>query len=131
MKNNFSKLAAVLAGVIGAMAIFAAGPVLFGRGLSYNIVGWVPVYNLLMGVVSVFLTAVLLWRGNRWALPASRATFGIHSLVTLVLLTVFREVVAVESLTAMVVRITVWGLILILLWLEGRVSPNRDVPTAG
>jgi uncharacterized membrane protein len=131
MKNIYWKIAAILAWVIGVMAILAGGPVLLGRNPGYNVIGWVPVYNLVMGAVSVFLVGILLWKGSRWALPAALATFGIHAFVMLILLTAFREVVATASLAAMVIRLIVWGIILILLCLGTRAAPNRDVSAAG
>ena len=131
MKNIFTKLAAILAWIIGAMAIFAGGPVLLGRDPGYYVIGWVPLYNFLIGVLSFFLTAILIWKGSRMAVPAAWATLGLHSLVMLILQIAYREVVAVESLTAMTVRIVVWVIILVFLWIGSRVKVRQNVSATG
>lgn len=107
MKTRLPKLAAVLALVIGLMAIIAGGPVLLGRDPGYTVIAWLPPYNFIQGLASVFLTSVWIWTGNRRAWPAARTTLGLHALVMLILLTAYRDVVAFESLTAMTIRIMV------------------------
>jgi len=131
MKSIFTKLAAILAFIIGAMAIFAGGPVLLGRDPGYYVIGWLPLYNFIVGLASVFLTAILIWKGSRWARPAALVMLGLHMLVMLALLTAYRTVVAFESLTAMTIRITVWLVIVALLWGGARVKVEQQVPLKG
>jgi hypothetical protein len=115
MNTKRSKIAAVLALVIGAMAIFAGGRVLLGTDPGYYVIDWLPVYNFAVGVVTMGVTAVLIWRNGRYARPATMATFAAHTLVMLILLAAYRDVVAPDSLVAMTVRIVVWLIILVLL----------------
>lgn len=109
------RLASVLALVIGAMAVFAGGQVLLGRIPDYYVVDWLPIYNLALGVVSTIVASVLIWRNSRLALPTALTIFGLHGGVMLVLLTAYRQVVAVDSLRAMSIRLAAWTVILALL----------------
>ena len=120
---NLNKIAAVLAFIIGAMAIFAGGQVLFlGKQMDYYIINWLPYYNFTLGVISVLVTAVLIWRNSRCAMPAAIATFTAHALVMLVLLTAYKDVVAPDSIVAMSVRLVVWVVILILMSMQSHKS---------
>ncbi len=122
MKLN--KVAAILALIIGAMAIYAGGQVIFlGREMSYYVINWLPYYNFAAGVITFFVTAVLIWKNSRYAMPVAIATFGAHAAVMLVLQTAYRHVVASESVRAMTVRLVVWALILALIYLHAR-KPN-------
>lgn len=118
MKTNLNKIAAVLAFIIGAMAVFAGGQVLLGKLLDYYVINWLPVYNYTAGILTVFVTAILIWNRHRFAMPAAIATFGLHALVMLILQTSYRHVVAIDSIVAMTVRMTVWIIILALLYAQ-------------
>jgi hypothetical protein len=118
MKTILFRIAAVLAFIIGAMAVFAGGQVLLGKIPDYYVIDWLPVYNYTVGILTVFVTAALIWTGNRLALPVALATFALHAVVMLVLQTAYREVVAVDSLIAMTVRLTVWIVILVLMLMQ-------------
>lgn len=120
MKINLNKIAAVLAFIIGAMAVFAGGQVLLGNLPDYYVINWLPVYNYTIGILTVFVTAILIWSRHRLAMPAAIATFGIHTLVMLILQTSYRDVVAIDSIVAMTVRMTVWVIILALLYVQAR-----------
>jgi hypothetical protein len=120
MKTTLNKIAAVLAFIIGAMAAFAGGQVLLGKIPDYYVIDWLPVYNYTVGILTVFATAVLIWTNNRLALPAAIATFTVHAAIMLVLQVAYRDVVAVDSLVAMTVRLSVWIIILALMFFQGR-----------
>ncbi len=122
MNTKLTKIAAVLAFIIGAMAIFAGGQVLLGQDPGYYVIDWLPIYNFVMGALAVLVIAPLIWRGSRWALPAALATFAAHSLVMVVLRTVYSDVVAPDSLRAMTIRMVAWLLILALLFIQARRS---------
>lgn len=64
MSALWQKAAAVLALAIGALAVFADGKVLLGEDPGYNVINWVPVYNYTVGVLTVAVTTVLLWRDH-------------------------------------------------------------------
>jgi len=123
MKINLNKIAAVLAFIIGAMAVFAGGQVLLGNLPDYYVINWLPVYNYTAGILTVFVTAILIWSRHRLAMPAAIATFGIHTLVMLILQISYRDVVAIDSIVAMTVRMTIWIIILAMLYIQTRRNP--------
>ena len=116
MNMKLSKAAAIIAWIIGGMAVFAGGRVLLGTLPNYYVIDWLPIYNFIVGLVTVLVTAVLIWRNSRYALPVAVTTFTAHGLVLLVLLTAFRNVVARDSLVAMTVRSVTWTIILALMF---------------
>jgi hypothetical protein len=120
MSTSLNKIASVLAFIIGGMAIFAGGKVLLGIDPGYYVINWVPVYNYTMGILTVFFTAILLWKNSRLAMPATVGTFSLHALVMLLLQTVFRDTVAAESIQAMTLRLIVWAIILGMVFLRSR-----------
>ncbi len=115
MNKTLNKVAALLAFIIGAMAIFAGGQVLLGKDPGYYVINWLPVYNFTLGVLSFFITAILIWKGSKHALPAAIGTFSVHAVVMLVLQTAYRDVVAVDSIQAMTLRLAVWLIIMALM----------------
>lgn len=126
MKTNrkpiLNKIASVLAFVIGAMAIFAGGKVLLGILPDYYVIDWLPPYNFIVGAVSVLFSSIVIWKNNKFAIPAAIGTFGMHAIVMLVLQTAYREVVTPDSIVAMTVRLVVWAVILTLLIVQQRKS---------
>jgi len=131
MSTILNKPASVLAFIIGGMAIFAGGKVLLGINPGYYVINWVPVYNYTMGILTIFVTAILLWRNSRLAMPAAIGTFSLHALVMLLLQTVFRDTVASESIQAMTLRLIVWAIILGLMFVRSRqhVRPYSGLPS--
>jgi len=61
---------------------------------------------------------VLIWNNSRLAMPAALTTFGLHALVMLIIQTAYAEVVAPDSIRAMMVRMIVWLIILILIFVQ-------------
>jgi hypothetical protein len=120
MSSTLNKTASVLAFLIGSMAIFAGGKVLLGIDPGYHVINWVPVYNYTIGILTVFITAVLIWTNNRLAVPAATGTFGLHASVMLMLQTGYRATVAPESIQAMTLRLVVWAIILGLMFAGSR-----------
>lgn len=112
-----TKIAAVLALIIGAMAIVAGGKVLLGQMPDYYVINWLPVYNYSAGLLTVTVTAVLLWINHRYARLAAFTTFVVHAVVMLILQTGYRDVVASDSIRAMTVRLVAWTIILGLLYI--------------
>ena len=68
-----NRIAAGLAFVVGAMSIVAGGKAMQGWDPGYSVLGWLPVYNFVMGMLTVLLPAILLWINNRYAARASLA----------------------------------------------------------
>ncbi|MBE2239670.1 MAG: hypothetical protein IAE81_17930 [Caldilineaceae bacterium] len=124
MNKLLDRIAAALALLVGVLGVFAGGQVLLGRPPGWNVVGWLPVFNFAVGVLAMLIVAPLIWRGSRYALPVVLLTFGANGGAVLVLLLAFRDVVARESLVAMTMRLTIWAVILLLMFLQLR----RDRP---
>ena len=127
MNTSLNKIAAVLAFIIGAMAVFAGGQVLLGKVPDYYVINWLPVYNYTVGILTVFVAAVLIWVNHRLALPVALAAFGVHALVMLILQTAYREVVAIDSTVAMIIRLTAWLIILALMFFGSRKNKATTV----
>ena len=116
---NLRKIASVLAFIIGAMAIFAGGQVvLLGKVMDYYVIDWLPVYNLTVGLLTFFVTAVLIWKKSPAYLNAAYLTLAAHVSIILFLLTAYKGVVASDSIQAMTVRIIVWVIITALLLVD-------------
>ncbi len=123
---NTVKIAAVLAFIIGAMAIFSGGQVvLLGKEPNYYVISWLPYYNFTMGLISAFVTSLLLWKNSPYGKTAAVLTFAAHASVLTILLLFYRDVVASESIRAMTLRITTWTIILALLYLPNRCPATR------
>lgn len=120
MKTTLNRIAAFLAFAIGAMSVVSGWRAMQGWDPGYSVLGWLPVYNLIMGILTVLIPAVLIWRMHRFALPAAIGTFSLHALVFLLLVTAFREAVAAESISAMVFRLAIWLVVLGLMFFARR-----------
>ena len=108
------------------MAVFAGGQVLLGEIPDYYVIDWLPVYNYTVGIITVFATAALIWTNNRLALPAALATLFFHAVVMLLLQLAYNNVVAVDSLVAMTVRLITWIIILVLMLFQ--IKKNKVAP---
>lgn len=120
MKNTLNKIASGLAFIIGGMAIIAGIQVMLGNDPGYYVINWLPIYNYTIGILTVFIIAILIWINHRLALPAAIVTIGLHAAVMAILQTAYREVVAPDSIRAMTIRLVVWAVILSLLVVQKR-----------
>jgi hypothetical protein len=120
MSLKLNKIAAILAFIIGGMAIFAGGNVMLGNDPGYFVINWLVLYNYTMGILTVFITAVLIWMNNRLALPAAILTFSLHAVVMLTLQAVYWGTVASASIAAMTLRLIFWAVILGLMFASSR-----------
>ena len=126
MNSMFRKIAAVIAFIIGAMAIFAGGQVvLLGKIMDYYVIDWLPIYNFIVGIFSVF-AAIIIWKGSKIVMPVAIAILASNVTVMLVLLTAYRDVVAPDSIKAMTVRIVSWIIILVLIIIQAH--RDKSVP---
>ena len=123
MNISFNKIASIIAFIIGGMAIFAGGKVLLGNDPGYYVINWLPVYNYTIGILTVFLTAPLIWTKTDLPKSAAVSTFSLHAAVMLVLQTTYGGVVAPDSIQAMTTQINVWVIILGLMFFRSR-KPN-------
>lgn len=126
MKAILTKIASILAFIIGGLAIFAGGQVLLGQDPGYYVINWLPVYNYTLGILTVFVTAILIWIKSRLAFPTAIATFGVHALVMLILQTGYLDVVAPDSIRAMSIRLIAWGVILGLMFAQSRLYKTQQ-----
>jgi hypothetical protein len=120
MKTILLKVASFLAFIIGALAIFAGGQALLGKEMGYYVINWLLLYNYTVGILTVFITAILIWNNSKLAMPAAIATFILHAVVMVILQTAYGEVVAPDSTRAMIIRLVAWGIILGLMFLQQR-----------
>jgi hypothetical protein len=71
---------------------------------------------------------VLIWKSHRLTALAAGATLGAHSIVMILIRSVYQDVVAPDSLRAMTVRIIAWMIIIALIspqwWGEKRTEPG-------
>ena len=103
------------------MAVFAGGQVvLLKKAMDYYVIAWLPVYNLIFGLLTVFLTTILLWKNSRLSLAAVIVSITSHSAVTMLLQTNYQDVVAPDSIRAMVIRLGFWLVILALVIIQTR-----------
>ena len=127
MSSIYRKIAAAIAFAIGAMSVFAGGQVVLGKVMDYYVIDWLPIYNLIVGLITVFITAILIWRGSKFAMPAAIATFVSHSAVMVVLQIAYRDVVAPDSIKATTVRIVLWAIILTLMIIQSRKDKQQHL----
>jgi hypothetical protein len=115
MNAILTKLPSILAFLVGGMSILAGGMVLRGWKPGWNVIAWLPVYNFVVGLLTL-IPAYLLWINHRYAFAASIVTFSVHAIVLALLFTVFRNTAAFQSVGAMTFRVVAWVVILALLW---------------
>ena len=120
MNLKLKRIAAILAFIIGGMAIFAGGKVLLGSDPGYHVINWLSLYNYTIGILTVFITAILIWTNSRLAMPVAIATFSFHALVMLTLQTIIAALLQSESIAAMTLRLIVWAVILGLMFVGSR-----------
>lgn len=99
------------------MSIVAGGMVLRGWQPGWSVIHWLPIYNFVVGLLTL-VPAYLLWVNHRYMMTASIVIFSIHSIVLLLLLTVFRNTAAYQSIGAMSFRVAAWVAILSLLYIR-------------
>ena len=120
------KTATILSFIIGALAVFIGIRVVFlGQEMFYYVIDWLPVYNLILGLLTLFITTILIWKNSPTALPASIATLVSHSAVTLFLLIAYKDTVSIFSLISMLIRLVFWIIILRLLLLQKKENQNE------
>ena len=116
---SLNQIASILAFIIGIMSIVAGGKAMQGWNPGYSVLTWLPVYNFVMGILAL-IPAVLIWTNHRYAMITSITTFSIHVIVLLILFTAFRNIVAYQSLAAMMFRLITWVAILTLMYFQVR-----------
>ncbi|MCL7761881.1 hypothetical protein MPF19_00540 [Polaribacter sp. Z014] len=115
MKQKFLHIiGAVFALFLGVMSAFAGTTVLLGaESKDYNVLKWLVIYNVVLGVISI-VTAFLIWKNVPISKKLILVILGMHFSIFLYLKFI-SETVAVESIQAMVFRVSVWVVIAILI----------------
>lgn len=109
-------VATALAGIMGIMAIIVGSMVFFGaREVDYNVLNWLLVYNVALGILSV-IAAFFIWKNLALSKKIIALILCSHAAV-LTYLFFFSETVATESIKAMTFRVGIWLLIFILVQL--------------
>ena len=114
-----NRIASILAFLVGGMSILAGGMVIRGWQPGWSVIQWLPVYNFIIGLLTL-IPAYLLWVNHRFALPFSTTIFSVHTIVLLLLITVFRNTAAFQSVGAMSFRVAAWIVILALVYFSYR-----------
>ena len=116
MKFTKHKIAAVLALFIGVMSVIAGSRVLLGYSApDYNVLQWLVIYNVTVGVLSIG-ASVLIWQRSKLSRTSSLIIFAAHTFVLVLLMTVFSEDSAIDSMKAMAFRATIWSIIIMLVF---------------
>jgi len=126
MKNTvYIRIAALVAAVIGLMAVVVGFKVLTGRFIpDYNVLPWLVKYNTAMGVLSI-VTAIVLWLNNRFGLKLTALVALSHVAVLGALLTAYHDVVAAHSVKAMIFRAATWVVLFIVVWKKTARNPAK------
>lgn len=107
------KIAVFLALFIGIMSVFAGSKVLLGIDTKeYHILTWLVVYNVILGLVSLY-AAYLMWKKNYQTNNLISIILTLHFFVML-FLNFISENAAHESKMAMIFRTVLWLVISIL-----------------
>ena len=114
-----NRIASILAFLVGGMSILAGGMVIRGWQPGWSVIQWLPVYNFIIGLLTL-IPAYLLWVNHRFALPFSTTILSVHTIVLLLLITVFRNTAAFQSVGAMSFRVAAWIVILVLVYFSYR-----------
>jgi len=110
------RIVAVLAAIVGIMAVVAGSRVLFGFSVpDYQYFTSLIVYNVFMGAASV-IAGVIIWQGNNKSLLFASIISSFHIIVLLLLLTVFSDVISGHSINAMTFRSVAWVIFSIIIW---------------
>ena len=110
------RIIAVLASVIGIMAAITGSRVLLGNfDPGYQYFRSLIIYNIIMGLVSVF-AGVLIWKRNNKAFFLAPFITAAHILVFLLLKTVFSDVISDHSVNAMAFRSIAWIIFSVVIW---------------
>ena len=110
MASLRKQLPAILGIIMGFLSIMAGSKVLLGISSPiYIVLHWLVIYNVSLGVVSVFAGAGL-WRLRPWAILLTGLIAVSHAFVLALLIVFFMsgKSVAHQSILAMVFRTTAW-----------------------
>ena len=107
------KIAATLALLLGVMSVFSGSKVLLEIDIKdYNVLIWLVSYNVIFGTISI-IAAYYIWKNRSKSKNLSIFILVMHFSV-FIYLKFLSITVALESIQAMLFRISVWVLIAVL-----------------
>ena len=110
------KIVAVLATLIGIMAVITGSRVLLGLFVpDYQYFTSLVSYNVIIGAVSI-IAGILIWQRNSIVLFFAYFITGAHIIVFLLLKTVFSDIISDHSVNAMTFRSVIWVIITMTIW---------------
>lgn len=114
--TNLGKITSTfLAALIGGISVVAGSRVLLSLNTpNYQVLGWLVIYNVLLGLVSLFV-AFKIWKQPNYKWPL--LVLVSHLTILLLLVTLFKEAVAIDSIKAMSFRSAIWSVILLITYL--------------
>lgn len=118
---RIGRIVAVIAILFGLASLAAGGSVLAGRDPGYLVYRPLLVFNTIMGLFYVG-GGVLAWRGAPAARTVAAGIVGGNALVLAYIVFLYRSGggAAIDSVRAMVLRTSVWVVLLLLLLWAGR-----------
>jgi hypothetical protein len=126
-QQNFFRLTAIPALIIGLLSIKEGGSVLLGLSIkAYPVLPWLVWYNVVMGFVSVIAGAGL-WMQRRWGSVLTAMILLCHGIVflSLMALVMLGKTVARISVMAMLIRTAIWFMIyMVLRWKSDSQASN-------
>ncbi|MDH5719830.1 MAG: hypothetical protein OEZ13_04320 [Spirochaetia bacterium] len=108
MKINIIKISSVLALIIGLMSANVGFRVLTGAFVpDYTFHKSLVIYNLAAGIVSI-ICGIFIWFKNEKSFLLSAVIFSAHLIVLILISAVYFDIMAKESIFAMIFRTLVW-----------------------
>lgn len=109
------KSLAVLAVLFGVTAIVDGLPIVLGiKNPDHLVLPWLIYYNLTMAAVSIFV-GFGFWLRHAHAINVAGLVAVGHTIVWLLILTIFSDAVAMKSVIGMTVRSVIWISMFVLL----------------
>lgn len=101
----------IFAFILGIFTFIDGLQILFNITIpDYKVLHWLLYYNLIMAVVTI-IAGIGFWRGHKPAILLSGILAVGHTIVMIMILTAFADLVALKSQIAMTVRSVAWILI--------------------
>jgi len=116
-QQNKERIVSVIAIIPGLLSIKEGGSVLLGiSAKAYPVLPWLVWYNVVLGFVAVTV-GIGIWKQQNWGARHAITILTLHGFVfmILIILLAFKEIVAINSILAMLFRTTVWLTIVLLL----------------
>jgi len=124
MKITIRKIVAGIAILLGLTSVVVGTRVLMGWfDPGYVTFPLLIIYNVIMGLVSI-LAGIFIWKNHKSAFEISGLITIGHIAVLVSLVTVFGNIIALQSIHAMIFRSVIWILILLtILWVNKTRNP--------